>query len=72
MQCPRWFSGALFSIVDSCFQADPAARAVVHQAEGKPIRVMSYGELESLTNRVAASLATDGFGPGDAIATIFR
>jgi len=67
---PRWLSGARFNIVETCFQGDPAAPAVVHQAEGKPIRVMTYGELESLTNRVAASLAEHGFRPGDAIATI--
>lgn len=67
---PQWLPGARFNIVDSCFQADPAAPAVVHQAEGKSIRVMTYGELESLTHRVAASLSRDGFGPGDAIATI--
>ncbi len=67
---PQWLSGARFNIVDSCFQAAPDARAVVHQAEGKPLRVMTYGELESLTNRVAASLTREGFRPGDAIATI--
>lgn len=67
---PQWLSGARFNIVDSCFQAPPDAPAIVHQAEGKPIRTMSYGELESLTDQVAASLARHGFRPGDAIATI--
>lgn len=67
---PRWLSGARYNIVDSCFQANPAAPAILHQAEGKPLRTMSYGELESLTNRVAAGLTQHGFRPGDAIATI--
>lgn len=67
---PRWLPGAKFNIIDSCFQADPDARAIVYQTEGKSIQVMSYGQLKDLTDRVASSLVERGFQPGDAIATV--
>ncbi len=64
----EWFVGARLNIVDSCFAADPAATAIVAQNEIGPVRVVSYRELEALTNRVVQSLLDGGLRSGDAVA----
>lgn len=64
----RWFPGARLNIVESCFQAEESATAIVRQREGEPIREVSYGELRSLMLRVAAGLRRLGVRPGDPIA----
>ena len=51
---PEWFPGAKLNCVDSCFTTDPERPAIVFAAEGgRTTRVVSYGELEALVNRVA-------------------
>lgn len=67
---PRWLVGARLNIAESCFGAPPEAPAIVHQPEGGKLAVMSYGELQALTARVAANLQRLGFQPGDAIAVL--
>ncbi len=67
---PRWLVGARLNIVESCFAAPANSPAIIHQAEGGPLAIMSVGELERLTNRVATSLKRRGFKPGDALAII--
>ncbi len=67
---PRWLPGARMNIVESCFTAPAEAPAIVHQAEGGAISVMSYGELQALTGRVAANLRRLGYRPGDALAVL--
>jgi acetyl-CoA synthetase len=68
VESPRWLPDARFNIVESCFAAPAESPAIIHQAEAGKIEITSVGELESLTNRVAANLARLGFKPGDALA----
>ncbi len=68
IELPRWLPDAQLNIVESCFTAPAESPAIIYQAEGGALAIMSVGELESLTNRVAANLARRGFKPGDALA----
>jgi acetyl-CoA synthetase len=66
---PRWLPGARLNIVDSCFRPPACTVAVVVGREGsEALDFVSYGELESLVNRVAGGLVAQGFRAGDAIA----
>jgi acetyl-CoA synthetase len=67
-ESPRWLVDAELNIADSCFRSPEDAPAIAHQEEGSPIATVTYGELESLSNRVANGLAEKGYRPGDAIA----
>ena len=67
---PRWLVGARMNIVESCFAAPAECPAIVYQAEGGALSVMSYGELQALTGRVAANLRRLGYRPGDALAIL--
>ena len=68
----RWLVGGRLNIVESCFQADPAAAAVRFQRQGarghEGVLEWSYAELQSLVNRVANGLVESGIGAGDAVA----
>jgi acetyl-CoA synthetase len=68
LRAPRWFPGARLNVAESCFGAAPDAVAIVHQAEGGPLRSMSYGELRALAGRVANGLRAAGLEPGAAVA----
>ncbi|MGK7906056.1 MAG: AMP-binding protein [Synechococcus sp.] len=70
IEFPQWLVGSEFNIVESCFQAAPEAPAIVFQAEGESLSVLTYGELRALTDRVANGLVNMGFSPGDAIAIV--
>jgi len=70
IESPRWLPGATLNIVESCFSAPAETPAIIHQAEGGALEIMSIGELMSLTDRVAASLHRRGFQPGDALAIL--
>ncbi len=65
---PCWLAGAKLNIVESCFGASEETPAIVHQAQGGPMEVMTYGELAALSDRVAANLRRCGFQVGDSIA----
>ncbi|MDH3198325.1 MAG: AMP-binding protein, partial [Candidatus Krumholzibacteria bacterium] len=65
---PRWLPGARMNAADACFLADPGATAVVYRREGHALARMTYGELDTLSNRVAGSLGSLGVGTGDAVA----
>jgi acetyl-CoA synthetase len=67
---PRWLPGASMNIIESCFSAPADSPAILHQAEGGKLSVMTYGELKALTGRVAASLCRAGYRPGDAVAIL--
>ena len=70
VEAPRWLVGARFNIVESCFGAPADSPAVIHQAEGGDLKVMTVAELSALTDQVAASLKRRGFKPGDVLAII--
>ncbi len=65
---PRWLVDARLNIVESCFKPPSDATAIVFQSEGSTLSTMTYGELNTLTNRVANGLVVAGFRPGDPIA----
>jgi len=67
---PQWLVDARINIVESCFTAPADSTAIIHQAEGGTLKTTSVGELERLTNRVAASLQHRGFKSGDALAIV--
>src|ERR1700723_2579307 len=61
IESPRWLVGAQFNIVESCFKAPPDSPAIIHQAEGGEIKVMSVAELAALTHPVSSNLQRNGF-----------
>jgi len=65
---PNWLVGARMNIADSCFTGDPSETAIVYQRPGGPLQHMTLGDLDTLSDRVAASLATLGVKRGDAVA----
>ena len=65
---PNWLVDARLNIVESCFNAPSDTTAIVFQSEGSILSTMTYGELNTLINRVANGLVDVGFRPGDAIA----
>ena len=65
---PKWLVDAQLNIVESCFNAPSDATAIVFQSEGSMLSTMTYGELNTLINRVANGLVEVGFQPGDSIA----
>ena len=65
---PWWLPGATLNIADACFRADPEKTAVLLGREGETeLRKVTYGELESLVDRVAHGFRKAGLHPGDAI-----
>ncbi|OUL19276.1 AMP-binding protein [Nostoc sp. 106C] len=68
VESPHWLVDARLNIAESCFLADENAIAIIFQEEGGSLATLTYGELHSLTNRVANGLVNAGFVPGDAIA----
>lgn len=70
VRSPHWLPGAELNIVESCFQASADATAILFgKASGQRGR-MSYGELDTLSNRFAGTLRNEGFRPGDTIAVV--
>lgn len=66
IETPRWFPDASMNIVDSCFNADPQATAIIYQ-DKQQLRHVSYEKLQHLVNQVANSLVQSKFKTGDAI-----
>lgn len=70
---PRWFDGGRINIACNCVErhaADPelASRpAVIYEGDNGARREMSYGELGSEVERVAAGLKANGIGEGDRV-----
>jgi acetyl-CoA synthetase len=64
----RWIPDARLNIVDSCFQNDDSAIALVFQKEDGELTQVSQRELLGLVNRVANSLVAEGLTPGQRIA----
>ena len=65
---PQWLHGAQLNIVDSCFQNDANAIAIVFQKEGGDLQEVSQKKLEELVNRIANSFQDFGLTKGDTIA----
>jgi acetyl-CoA synthetase len=65
---PRWLEGASWNIVDSCFGPDDDAAAVICADQSGALKTVTVSELRKDMLRVAASLRSARFEPGDAIA----
>lgn len=68
LEFPNWLVDSRLNIVESCFQAPANAPAIVFRSPQASLSTMTYGELRSLSYRVANGLVEAGFQPGDAIA----
>lgn len=64
----QWFAGSTLNIVESCFQADETATAIISGDPENHLEQRTYGELKSLTARVANGLTELGVVPGDRVA----
>ena len=60
---PNWMIGSQLNIVDSCFQADSQAIAIVYQNPSGQIEKCTYGQLEKLVNRIGNALVGMGVRP---------
>jgi acetyl-CoA synthetase len=65
---PRWLVGAKLNVVESCFQADDDATAVICQVEDGWVERRTVAELRAMTYRVANGLVRLGLRPGDRVA----
>ena len=63
----RWLPGARLNSADRCFQAPADQLALVVSDEQQRERRWTYGELEALTQQVAAGLTQLGLAPGDRV-----
>ncbi len=68
LEYPVWFPGAELNIANACFKANPEETAIVYAYENGSSGTISYGQLDSLSNRVAHSLQSLGLKKGDAVA----
>lgn len=66
---PGWFTGAKLDITASCFTADPESPAIIASREGESLlRTTSYGELQTLVDRVAHGIAELNLEPEAGVA----
>ena len=64
----NWLINSKLNIVDSCFQNDDNATAIIFQEEGSKIQKVTQKELLELVNKIANSLVKLGLQTGDKIA----
>ena len=67
-EAPKWVPDAKLNIAESCFQRNDQDTAVIFQKENGKLQTMSQRELKNFSLQVAASLKSEGFQKGDAIA----
>ncbi|HEX5146463.1 MAG TPA: AMP-binding protein, partial [Conexibacter sp.] len=64
----EWFPHARLNYAEHVFRdKDDAAVAIRHASELRPLAAMTWGELRTLTARIAAGLRALGVGPGDRV-----
>lgn len=64
-----WLSGASMNIIDACFKANPKKIALIGASETqRPVRTVTYGELNEFSDQIAAGLLKQGYQKGDRIA----
>ncbi|REE83667.1 acetyl-CoA synthetase [Lutibacter oceani] len=64
----QWLKNAKLNIVDSCFQNEEEATALIYQKEDKSIEKITQKELLNLVNKIANGLIETGLKCGDKIA----
>jgi acetyl-CoA synthetase len=67
VESPIWLPGAKMNIADSCFQAPSHATAIVYPCQGE-LKILTFAELNTLSNRIANGLQQAGMKPQDTIA----
>lgn len=65
---PEWLQGAKLNIAESCLQAHRDKPALIYQMHTSEIKIMTYSELNYLSNQVANSLINMGCNKNDNIA----
>jgi acetyl-CoA synthetase len=70
VESPTWLPDAEFNIVDSCFQQEPNAAAIITTDEDGSLKTITVAELREQTLRVAGALRASGFDTGDAVAIV--
>lgn len=64
-----WLEGAELNIAAACFQANPKKIALIGASETqRPVRTVTYGELNEFSDQIAAGLLKQGFKKGDRVA----
>ena len=63
----KWFVGGRLNLAATCLDGPPDQPAVVWEGEEGDSRTLTYAELRSLTDAIAAGLAARGIGKGDAV-----
>lgn len=66
---PRWLPDAVFNIVASCLDHDPAAAAIIAGGPGR-FETVSVGSLAERVGAFSGGFAAAGFVPGDAVAIV--
>ncbi|WP_397445063.1 AMP-binding protein [Polaribacter sp. R77954] len=64
----KWLFGAKLNIIDSCFQNDDNANAIVFQKPNEKVQKVTQKELEELVNKIANSFPNIKVQKGDTIA----
>ena len=64
----KWLFGAQLNIIDSCFQNQDNATAIVFQKPNKEVQKVTQKELENLVNKIANSFKNIQVKKGDTIA----
>lgn len=65
----HWLEGAKMNIAAACFQANSKKIALIGASETqRPVRSVTYGELNEFSDQIAAGLQKQGFKKGDRIA----
>lgn len=64
----QWLYNSKLNIVDSCFQNDENAIAIIFQEENGELQKITQKELLNLVNQIANSLVESGLKKGDKIA----
>jgi len=64
----EWFPDVALNYAEHVFRnRDPAAVAIRHAGEGRPLAELTWGELRTLTARIAAGLRAQGVTQGDRV-----
>ena len=70
---PRWPVPRLYNLVeDCCDRHDPVKLAMIWDDDHGTVRPVYWGELQSLSARLANALVAEGVTPGDRVATVLR
>ncbi|MGB2273379.1 MAG: AMP-binding protein, partial [Flavicella sp.] len=64
----KWLYGASMNIVDSCFQAQSEATALLLSNSNEGVQAISYATLQAFVNTIANGFVAQGLQPKDVVA----